>query len=141
MKNIVITLILVLFPQVGFCQETLKSIAPKFKPDPILIEGKIEGSIALAEIVKNKPTKGNCSGYSTEKPTYILPLSQGFAYLNLKVQGEGLLVMVHGPDGIFCRRENPEISGLWRPGVYQIWIGTQQKTKAKYRLSLSETNQ
>ncbi len=141
MKHLIITLFFLLFPQAGFGQEMLKSIAPKFKPDPILMEGKIEGNISMAEIVKGKSSKGNCNGYSTEKPTYVLPLSQSFSYLNLKVKGEGLMIMVQGPDGIFCGREEPEISGMWKEGVYQIWIGTQQKTKTKYRLSLSETNQ
>lgn len=130
-----------LFAQVGLCQEMLKPISPKFKPDPIVIEGAVEGSIPLGEVVKGKEVKGNCNGYSGTQPNYILPLKTSFAYLNLKVKGEGITLMVEGPDGIFCRHKNPELSGMWTAGVYQIWIGTQQKTKVKYRLSLSETDQ
>ncbi|MCS6959681.1 MAG: hypothetical protein RMK91_06480 [Pseudanabaenaceae cyanobacterium SKYGB_i_bin29] len=119
----------------------LKPIAPKFKPDPIVIEGKVEGNIPIGEIVKGKEVKGKCEGYSSSHPTYLLPLPQNFPYLNVKVQGEGLILLVQGPDGVFCRQENPELSGMWTAGTYQIWIGTKQRTKTKFRLSFSEMNQ
>ncbi len=141
MKQVILSLGLVLLPHGLWAQEMLKPIAPKFKPDPIVIEGKVEGTVPLGEVVKGKATKGNCGGYSTDSPTYVLPLAKDFPYLNLKVRGEGVMVMVQGPDGIFCRQGNPEIAGIWTAGVYQIWIGTQSKTKAKFRLSLSETDQ
>ncbi|MFN3361938.1 MAG: hypothetical protein ACK421_11005 [Pseudanabaenaceae cyanobacterium] len=125
----------------GGCQELLKPIFPKFKPDPIVIEGEVEGTVPLGEILKGKGVRGKCEGYSTVHPTYLLPLPQNFAYLNLKVQGEGLVLLVQGPDGVFCRQENPELLGMWRAGTYQIWVGTRQKTKTKFRLSFSEMNQ
>ncbi len=127
-----------LFAYPGLSQEMLKPIAPKFKPDPIVMEGIAEGIIPFGKVTK---VEDKCSGFANTKPNYVLPLKSDFAYLNLKVRGEGLVLLVDGPDGIFCRPDNGEISGMWKAGNYQIWIGTKQKNKSKYRLSLSESNQ
>lgn len=122
--SISLSLLASLFVYPGLSQETLKPIAPKFKPDPIVMEGMVEGTIPLGKVA---PSEKKCPGFGNPKPTYILPLKSDFAYLNLKVKGEGLVLLVDGPDGIFCRPDNGEISGMWKAGNYQIWIGTKQK--------------
>lgn len=138
MKTLTVVIFFLAFARAVLGQEPLKPIAPKFKPDPIVVEGKIEGIVPLTEVSKSK---GQCEGFGSNQPNYVLPLKASFAYLNLKVKGEGLVLLVEGPDGIFCRSDNPELAGMWKAGIYQIWIGTKQKSKSKYRLSLSESNQ
>jgi hypothetical protein len=72
-----------------------------------------------------------------------LKLEKDFGQLSLKVAGDReLSLLVKGPDGIYCRSgKNPQLSGAWVSGRYEIWVGIENGDRTNYRLSISETSQ
>jgi hypothetical protein len=110
------------------------SLSPRFSPDPQVYNGTTSIST---------PAKGSCHNFNTAKPNYKFRLKEAFGFLSLKVfSGEKIALLVGGPDGVSCRHEfNPEISGAWPAGEYQVWVGSQSSDRTQYRLSISETRQ
>lgn len=110
------------------------SLSPRFSPDPQTYNGMTSVST---------PLKGNCHSFNTDKPNHKFRLKESFGFLSLKVfSGGNIALLVKGPDGFYCRHEaNPEISGAWPAGEYQVWVGAKSSDRNQYRLSISETRQ
>ena len=123
-------------------QEALAPISPKFTPDPQVYSGRAGGDVSLRSLTDGN-ANGNCVGLAEQSPNHRLTVQKNFGFLSLQVSGDrNLSLMVKGPDGTYCRSgRNPEISGAWISGKYQIWIGTDNGEGANYRLSISETSQ
>ena len=123
-------------------QEVLRSIAPKFTPDPQVYSGKTGGDQPLQSIATSK-VNGQCQGLADQTPNHTLRLEKDFGQLSVKVAGDReLSLLVKGPDGIYCRSgNNPELSGAWVSGQYEIWVGIENGDLTTYRLSISETSQ
>lgn len=123
-------------------QEALKPISPRFTPDPQVYVGKAGGDVSLSEIATSK-ANGKCEGGAIATPNFILTTEKDFGFLSLKVSGDLVVsILVKGPDGIYCRSgKNPELSGAWMAGKYQIWLGTDSGGRGDYKLSISETSQ
>ncbi len=119
------------------------SLSPRFSPDPQIYTGVTSGSTPLEALVGAQPTNGHCLGYATDRPNQKIRLKEPFGFLSLKVfSGGDITLLVKGPDGIYCRDEsNPELSGAWLSGEYQIWIASKSSDRHQYRLSISETRQ
>ncbi len=118
-------------------QTTIGPLSPRFSPDPQVYVGSVSGDAPLAAIAGDGK---NCSGIGKRKPTYTLQLRESFGFLRLVVSGERMALVVKGPDGIYCRYgDNPEVSGTWAGGTYQIWVGTMDGSNRSYRLQVSET--
>lgn len=110
-------------------QEALKSIQPRFSPDPMVYNGTTAGKVS-------------CQGASGLSPSHTLTIKQSFGFLSLKVLANNATLLVKGPDGSYCREgDNPELSGAWVAGSYQIWVSSQSGDRSAYRLSISETKQ
>jgi len=122
-------------------QENLRSIAPRFAPDPQVYSGTAGGDTPLQSIVTGK-ANGQCQGFANQNPNHNLTVQKSFGFLSLKVSGDrNLSLLVKGPDGTYCRSgRSPELSGAWVEGKYEIWVGTTDGERASYRLSISETN-
>ena len=128
--------------QEAMSQEALKPIAPKFTPDPQVYSGKTGGDQPLQSIATNR-ANGQCQGLAEQTPNHTLKLEKDFGQLSLKVAGDReLSLLVKGPDGIYCRSgKNPQLSGAWVSGRYEIWVGIENGDRTTYRLSISETSQ
>ncbi len=123
-------------------QEVLKPISPKFTPDPQVYSGNAGGDFPLQSVVTSK-ANGECRGLTQQLPNHSLTVQKDFGFLALKVLGDrDLSLLVKGPDGTYCRSgKNPEVSGAWMAGKYEVWVGTENGDRTSYQLTLSETNQ
>lgn len=135
-------LLVVLSVLPAMSQEALKPISPKFTPDPQVYSGKTGGDIPLQTIATSK-VNGQCKGLAEQTANHTLTIQKDFGLLSLKVAGDReLSLLVKGPDGIYCRSgKNPELSGAWISGKYEIWVGIENGDRSTYSLSISETSQ
>jgi hypothetical protein len=136
------TLLVMLSVSPMMSQEVLKPISPKFTPDPQVYSGKTSGEISLQSIATSK-ANGQCQGLASVTPNHTLMVQKDFGLLSLRVFGDrALSLLVKGSDGIYCRSgKNPELSGAWGAGKYEIWIGVENGDRTNYNLSISETSQ
>jgi hypothetical protein len=108
-------------------------LQPQLSNDPIQLQGTSGGL-----------QKSDCGSIS-EQPSQTLEVSQQFPYLRLRVESAGEpTLLIEGPTGRFCvladstAGEQPEMSGLWTVGTYQIYIGDLAGEQHSYTLSISE---
>lgn len=108
-------------------------LQPQLSRDPIQLQGTSGGV-----------QKSDCGSIS-EQPSQTLEVSQQFPYLRLRVESAGEpTLLIEGPTGRFCvladstAGEQPEMSGLWTVGTYQIYIGDLGGEQHSYTLSISE---
>lgn len=109
------------------------SINPYFQPDPLVVHGTSGGG-----------NKSNC-GTIAATPNQVIQVSQPLPYLRLTVQGGGKpTLLINGPNGRFCvladadPNKNPEISGYWPDGRYEIYVGQLSPGQHPYRLFISK---
>ncbi|MCA6527475.1 MAG: hypothetical protein ACK5Y4_02415, partial [Pseudanabaena sp.] len=62
--------------------------------------------------------------------------------MQVKSSGDTIL-LVRGPGGSWCSDDvsdrNPEISGDWLEGTYEVWVGSyEENTSFPYLLQLTE---
>ncbi|HIK33799.1 MAG TPA: hypothetical protein IGS17_11950 [Oscillatoriales cyanobacterium M59_W2019_021] len=82
---------------------------------------------------------GNC-GYISNTPNHQLILSEDFDYLRVAVtDAEGLTLLVRGSDSEFCAPRDPQQSGYWPKGTYEIFVGDRARAGHPYTLSISTT--
>ncbi len=129
--------------QISTPNSSQSSLSPRFSPDPRIYNGVTSGSTPLSALAGAQNIKGRCQGFATDKPNHKIKLKEPFGFLSLKVfSGGDITLLVKGPDGIYCRDEpNPELSGAWPSGEYQVWVGSKSGDRTQYRLSISETRQ
>ncbi|MCT7951468.1 hypothetical protein NG798_16825 [Ancylothrix sp. C2] len=104
-------------------------LAPGFNPDPKPITTGTSGG------GKNS---GDCGSISAA-PNLQLQLTEQFTYLRFSVQGAGQpTLLIEGPTGRFCGLAQPEISGLWIPGTYNIYVGDRAGGQHPFSLSVTK---
>lgn len=84
-------------------------------------------------------------GFVASSPNYVINLDERLDYMRLSVQASGgqptLLVVGPTSGNTFCALGDevsgfkPEISGVWEPGQYQIFVG--DRTGANYQFTLN----
>lgn len=80
---------------------------------------------------------GNC-GYISNTPNHQIILAEDFDYLRVAAENaEGLTLLVRGPGGEFCAPRDPQQSGYWPRGTYEIFVGDRATTGNTYTLSIS----
>lgn len=116
-----------------------------FLPNPTQSSGLSGGPFLAKRVIARELTPtGLCLGYINAQPNHILTLETFFDYLSVKVDSEqDTTLIVQGPGGIWCSDDvqghNPEISGQWQAGSYQIWVGSyHQEEPASYILLIEE---
>lgn len=106
----------------------------------------------IAQVVQGNsggPVKsGNC-GFIAQSPNYSLNLPQRVDYMRITVQATGgqptLLVVGPQANDSFCVLGDrgsglqPEISGVWEPGTYNIFIGDRTGTRHQFKLNISRS--
>jgi hypothetical protein len=128
------------------------TISPKFSPDPQVLRG-ISGGTEETQKQSGKVNTetGICIGFVDTVADHQITLSVAFDFLQLRVSSTGDTVMlIKGPGGVWCNDDssgstptegnrNPEISGAWLPGTYEVWIGSYEvKASFPYLLELSQ---
>ena len=98
----------------------------------LAIQGTSGGTIKVIEIAQteNTPT-GYCDGFVNRQPNHIFNLDTYFEYLRLEVESSADTTMIIKSDsGVWCNDDsgsaNPIIEGQWKPGDYQVWVGSYQ---------------
>lgn len=88
----------------------------------------------------------NC-GFIAATPSHTISLSERVDYMKMLVQADGgkptLLVIGPKNEDSFCvlgdlsAGLNPEISGVWEPGTYRVYVGDRSGESHQFTLSIS----
>lgn len=104
-------------------------LVPNFQPDPHPIASGTSGG----------STSSDC-GFIAAAPNQVIQLSEPVPYLRFRVQGSGQpTLLIEGPGGRFCGLAEPEISGFWQAGSYNIYVGDRAQGQHPYTLSVTKT--
>ncbi|MEL6929474.1 MAG: hypothetical protein AAFO95_12665 [Cyanobacteria bacterium J06600_6] len=89
-------------------------------------------------------------GFIGDTPSYEMNLESRIDYMRFTVETSGgqptLLVVGPNSGDSFCVLGDeisglkPEISGVWEPGSYQIYVGNRTNTQHKFVLDISTNN-
>lgn len=89
-------------------------------------------------------------GFIATSPNYQMNLSQRVDYMRLTVQSDGgqptLLVLGPNPGDSFCVLGDeisglqPEISGVWEAGNYDVYVGDRSGRQHQFVLDISTDN-
>ena len=111
-------------------------------PQPYLVAQVIQGS-------SGGPVNSVNCGFIANHPNYTISLSQRVDYMRITVQAVGgqptLLVVGPQANDSFCVLGDrgsglqPEISGVWEPGTYNIFIGDRTGDRHKFTLNISRS--
>jgi hypothetical protein len=122
------------------------AIAPSFTPKVITLRGISGGTVETQKTSGRKSTEtGACIGFIDAVPDHRIVLTKGFRYFKLQVKSSGdTILLVRGPGGSWCSDDvsdrNPEISGDWLEGTYEVWVGSYEKNASfPYLLQLTES--
>jgi hypothetical protein len=102
--------------------------------DPITFNGTSGGS-----------KKSNCGAIATS-PNHVLNITDQINYMRIAVKTEAgnPTLLIDGPGGRFCILANKtseivaQMSGVWLPGKYSIYIGDRQGGKNAYTLYFTQ---
>jgi hypothetical protein len=115
------------------------AIAPNFTPKEIELRGISGGAVG-----RKVTETGDCIGFIDAEPDHKITLTKPFKYLNMQVKSSGdTVLLVRGPGGSWCSDDvsdrNPEISGDWLEGTYEVWVGSyEENTSFPYLLEVTE---
>jgi hypothetical protein len=127
------------------------TLSTKFTPDPQTLSGISGGTEEMQKQSGAAKTEtGSCIGFIDSTPDHQIILSTTFDYLQLKVSSTGdTVLLIKGPGGAWCNDDqisqnnqsdrNPEITGAWLAGTYQVWVGSYEaKASFPYLLEISQ---
>ncbi|WP_156915096.1 hypothetical protein [Rubidibacter lacunae] len=106
------------------------------QPDPVSLRGQTGGSVDSQDC-----------GLVPTAPSQVLQIAERINYMRLSLDvpgGGNPTLLVEGPDGRFCAIADrisgsaPELSGVWLPGEYKIYVGDIDGANNPYRLSISQ---
>lgn len=121
------------------------AIAPSSVSKAIELRGISGGVVETQKISGREVTEtGACIGFIDSVPDHKITLTKAFRYLKLQVKSSGdTILLVRGPGGSWCSDDvsdrNPEISGDWLAGTYEVWIGSYEENSSfPYLLDVKE---
>ena len=89
-------------------------------------------------------------GFISDTPSYEMKLDSKVDYMRFTVSASGgqptLLVVGPNSSDSFCVLGDeisglkPEISGVWEPGFYQVYVGDRTNTQHEFVLDISTDN-
>ena len=133
----------------------MKSWFFSVKLTTILVALATMQSPLLAAPLETQTVRGNTGGSVESKncgfvgatPSHTISLSERIDYLRMLVEADGgkptLLVIGPKAEDSFCvlgdlsAGLNPEISGVWEPGNYQVYVGDRSGETHQFTLSIS----
>ncbi|BBC24723.1 hypothetical protein [Pseudanabaena sp. ABRG5-3] len=121
------------------------AVSPNFTPKVLELRGISGGGVATQKKSGRKSTEtGECIGFIDQEPDHRITLTKPFRYLKLQVKSSGdTILLVRGPGGSWCSDDtsdrNPEISGDWLEGTYEVWVGSYEENASfPYLLQVTE---
>ena len=103
--------------------------------EPLSVQGRSGG-----------PVDSKGCGFIGPTPNQTINVTNRLDYMRLSVQGAGgePTLLVDGPGGRFCiladavSGEAPEMSGVWLPGNYSVYVGDRTGSQHQYTLRISQ---
>ncbi len=140
LNSIILTVVILLgYIEPSFSQTVASNNTVKLNNKSQTIQGKSGGAV---------DSKG--CGFIATSPNYVMNLTKRVDYMRLTVKAAGgqptLLVVGPNSGDSFCVLGDeisglqPEISGVWEAGVYEIYVGDRQKQNYQFRLDISTEN-
>jgi hypothetical protein len=100
------------------------------------VSGVGGGSRSAKSVAGTESTAtGDCVGYVDGQSDHSLILKKGFRSLTVtSVSSTDTTMVIKGPDGVWCnddlRDKNAGITGDWKAGTYEVWVGSYGKSKS-----------
>ncbi len=126
--------------------DNFKTLTLDNKTTSGMMMGSTGGTTSLPAIIGNRDRQNQkCIGFGDPTPDHTLVLKQPFSSLSLRVDSGGgdTTLLISGPDGVRCAdsgesdKDAQLQQGDWKPGTYQIWVGTVvPRTSRDYRLTV-----
>jgi hypothetical protein len=114
------------------------AVGAALSPDPMSLTGSV------APTQSASATFGpNCAGFVGTAPDHVFNLTAAQNYLRFTAESStDLTLALRGPGGVLCNDDthgfDPEISGPFAPGEYQLFVGTYSSgTAANYALTVA----
>jgi hypothetical protein len=104
--------------------------------NPIEVTGVGGGSRSAKSIAGTDSTAtGDCVGFVDGQADHKLVLKKYFKALTVTSDSStDTTMVVKGPDGVWCnddlRDKNAGITGDWKAGTYEVWVGSYSKSKS-----------
>ncbi len=101
------------------------TLAPGFRPDPIVLSGTAGGSVDAHSI-----GGGSCPGHVAQEPSHYIKTSASSQFVRVIAIGpRDLVLMVELSDGTFvCNDDteglNPVVEAQMPAGIHRVWVGT-----------------
>ena len=122
-------------------------ITIKAESKPIGIGLKFDTNTHSIQGQSGGPINSKGCGYIAASPNHVLNIPKRLDYMRLTVQASGgqPTLLVKGPSSTdsFCVLGDevsgfkPEISGVWEPGEYQIYVGDRTGNNYQFTLNIS----
>lgn len=120
-------------PGVAHSDDPTIEVGATLKNSPIMRQGQSGGAVSTKDC-----------GYISATANHLVKITERNDYLKFSVSGGGQpTLLIEGLKDRFCAiaepdsGENPEISGVWLPGTYRVYIGDRAGGKYNYTLSIS----
>jgi hypothetical protein len=120
-------------PGVARSDDPTIEVGAILKTDPIAFQGQSGGSVSTKDC-----------GYISSKANHLVKITQRNDYLRFSITGGGQpTLLIEGPKDRFCAiadpssGENAEISGVWLPGTYRVYVGDRAGGQHNYTFSIS----
>lgn len=130
---------------------TLATIFASWQPAPARAQTATVGSNLPSDPIQFKGQTGGAvdskdCGFIPSNPSQVVNVTERINYMRLSVQANGgsPTLLIDGPGGRFCSlgggsSNTPEMSGVWLPGRYSIYIGDKSSgNNYNYTLSISQ---
>jgi hypothetical protein len=128
-------------------QQLPRSNAQSIQRDPpqtIELSAQIgQDPLEFSQTLTEKTTL-NCDA-TPATANWVFSLAQPVPYLRFTIHSEGEpILIIEGPGGRFCvladnySGDNPEISGLWDAGTYNVYVGNRTPGDYSYTLQISQ---
>ena len=119
----------------------------KVDSKPVGIDLKFDTKTQTIQGKTGGPINSKGCGYIASSPNHVINISKRVDYMRLSVRASGgqptLLVKGPSPQDSFCVLGDassgfkPEMSGVWEPGKYQIYVGDLSGKNHPFTLNIS----
>jgi hypothetical protein len=123
----------------------LSTTVARAESEVLLLGKNFSNTTAQGQSGGSIDTKG--CGFISKEPNQVIEIMERIDYMKLKVQASGgqPTLLVDGPNGRLCAMgnddsgTNAQISGIWLPGKYFIYVGDRAGSTHSFTLSVAKT--
>ena len=122
----------------------LAAITTPVKSQPIQVGNRFNSRTARGS--SGGPNKTRDCGFIASKPNQVINVTERINYMRVSLTAFGgqPTLLIKGPNGRFCvisdnvSGVNPQISGVWLPGRYAIYVGDRAGGSHPFDLTISK---